>query len=404
MDGVSARRHLSADEVRRAVLAAQGFAAPRPAGAVTVRHGTALLDRVGAVQLDSVNVVARAHELTFFARFGDHPRDLSARLIRSGRAFEFWGHEASLLDVGLQPALRWRMEEAKRGAMWGGLIDVARDHPEYVDRVRATVRDRGPISARHLEDRGAKPDHMWGWDRGKKALEYLFWTGEVTAWRTPTFERVYDLTERALPREVIDAPTPSESDARKGLLLRAARAFGVATAADLADAFRQRRPVARPLVAELVEEGRLEEVAVDGWRDAAFRIPGARTPRAVDACALLTPFDSLMWERDRVLRIFDFHYRIEIYVPAPKRVHGYYVLPFLLGDRLVARVDAKADRRRGALVLPGAWGEPGIDPGAVSEALATEATRLAGFLGLERVEVGRRGDLATSLRRAVGRG
>lgn len=401
---MSPQRHLSIDEVRRAVLAAQGFAQPRPSGAVTVRHGTALLDRVGAVQLDSVNVVARAHELTFFARFGDHPRDLSARLIRSGRAFEFWGHEASLLDVRLQPALRWRMEEAKRGAMWGGLVDVARDHAEYVDRVRATVRDRGPISARHLEGRGAKPDHMWGWDRGKRALEYLFWTGEVTAWRTPNFERVYDLTERALPQEVIDAPTPTEADARKGLLLRAARAFGVATAADLADAFRQKRPVARPLVTELVEEGRLEEVVVDGWREPAYRIPGARVPRAVAACALLTPFDSLMWERDRVERIFGFRYRIEIYVPAPKRVYGYYVLPFLLGDRLVARVDAKADRGRGALLLLGAWGESGIDRGAVSEALAIEGRRLAGFLGLDRIEVGRRGDLAAPLRRALGRG
>jgi uncharacterized protein YcaQ len=355
------------------------------------------------VQLDSVNVVARAHELTLFARFGDHPRDLSARLIRQGRAFEFWGHEASLLDVRLQPALRWRMEEARRGAMWGGLVEVAREHPEYVDRVREAVRDRGPLSARHLEDRGVRPDHMWGWDRGKKALEYLFWTGEITAWRTPNFERVYDLTERALPRPVLEAPTPTEPEARKVLLLRAARAFGVATAADLADAFRQKRPVVRPLVAELVEDGELEEVAVDGWRDRAYRVPGARVPRRIDACALLTPFDSVMWERDRVERIFGFRYRIEIYVPAPRRVHGYYVLPFLLGDRLVARVDAKADRARGVLRLPGAWAEPGADGGEVAAALAGEAGRLAGFLGLDGVEVGRRGDLAGPLRRALAR-
>lgn len=394
---------LRLDEVRRIVLGAQGFAKPRPTGGVTVRHAASLLDRVAAVQLDSVNVIARAHELTFFARFGDHPRDLAARLIRRGDAFEFWGHEASLIDVRLQPALRWRMEEAKRGAMWGGLVDVVLEHPEYVDRVREAVRDRGPISARHLEDRGVKPDHMWGWDRGKKALEYLFWTGEITAWRTPTFERVYDLTERALPQDVVDTPTPSEADARKILLLRAARAFGVATAADLADAFRQRRPVVRPLVAELVEDGALEEVRVEGWRNPAYRIPGSPVPRRVDACALLTPFDSLMWERDRVERIFGFRYRIEIYVPAPRRTYGYYVLPFLLGDRLVARVDAKADRATGRLLLPGAWAEPGVDHGAVAAALATEAVRLARFLGLDRVVVGRRGDLARSLHRAVGR-
>lgn len=394
---------LRADQVRRTVLGAQGFARSRPSGPVTMRHAGAFLDRVAAIQLDSVNVIARAHELTLFARFGDHPRDLADRLVAAGRGFEFWGHEASIIDVTLQPALRWRMEEAKRGQMWGGLIEIARDHADYVDRVRATVRDRGPLSARHLEDRGTKPDHMWGWDRGKKALEYLFWTGELTAWRTANFERVYDLTERALPREVVGTPTPDERDARKVLLLRAARAFGIATAADLADAFRQKRPVARPLVAELVEDGALEEVTVEGWRTPAYRIPGTPVPRVVDACALLTPFDSVMWERDRVERIFDFHYRIEIYVPAPKRTYGYYVLPFLLGDRLVARVDAKADRKGGALLLPGAWGEPGIDVDEVTIALAGEATRLAHFLGLDRVEVGRGGDLARSLRAAVER-
>lgn len=394
---------LRADQVRRTVLGAQGFARARPTGPITVRHGAAVLERVGAIQLDSVNVVARAHELTLFARLGDHPRDLADRLIARGRAFEFWGHEASVIDVALQPSLRWRMEEARRGVMWSGLVEVARDHPDYVARVRDAVRERGPISARHLEDRGVKPDHMWGWDRGKKALEFLFWTGEVTAWRTPTFERVYDLTERALPPAIVDAPTPDERDARKHLLVRAARAFGIATAADLADAFRQRRPVVRPLVAELVEDGALEEVTVEGWRAAAYRIPGTPVPRRVDACALLTPFDSLMWERDRVERIFGLRYRIEIYVPAPQRIHGYYVLPFLLGDRLVARVDAKADRRRSRLLLPGAWAEPGVAPEAIAGALADEAGRLARFLGLDGVEVGRRGDLATSLRRAVSR-
>lgn len=394
---------LRADQVRRSVLAAQGFGRGRPAGAITLRHGRAVLERVGAIQLDSVNVVARAHELTLFARLGHHPRDLADRLVRRGRAFEFWGHEASIIDVALQPALRWRMDEARRGVMWGGLLEVARDHPAYIDRVREVVRDRGPISARHLDDRGVKPDHMWGWDRGKKALEYLFWTGEVTAWRTPTFERVYDLTERALPREVVDAPTPDERDARKALLVRAARAFGVATAGDLADAFRQRRPVARPLVAELAADGALEEVRVDGWREPAYRIPGAGIPQRLDACALLTPFDSVMWERDRVERVFGFHYRIEIYVPAPKRIYGYYVLPFLLGDRLVARIDAKADRRAGVLRIAGAWGEGGIDLDEVATALAGETRDLACFLGLDGVAVGRRGDLADPLRARLAR-
>lgn len=392
---------LSADEARRVVLGAQGFSVARPSGAATLRHATSLLSRVGAVQLDSVNVIARAHELTLFSRLGDHPRDLAQRLISSGRAFEYWGHEASLLAVELHPLLRWRMEAARNGEIWSGLSDVFEEQPDYVGRVLKEITNRGPLSARDLPDRGEKAGPWWGWDAGKRALEYLFWTGTVTAWRRANFERVYDLTERALPREVLNAPTPTREDAQKDLLLRAAAAFGVATAADLADAFRIKTPVARPLIAELVEEGALEAIAVEGWRHKAFRIPGTRMPRAVDGRALLAPFDSLMWGRDRVERLFGFHYRLEIYVPAPKRIYGYYVMPFLLGEDLVARVEMKADRKAGVLNVSGAWAEHGVEQGAVAEALASEAASLAQFLGLDRVTLGRRGDLMKPLRSAV---
>ena len=392
---------LSADEARRCVLVAQGLSVARPSGAATLRHATSLLGRVGAVQLDSVNVIARAHELTLFSRLGDHPRDLAERLVSTGRAFEYWGHEASLLPVELHPLLRWRMEAARNGEIWSGLSDVFEEQPDYVERVLKEITIHGPLSARDLPDRGAKAGPWWGWDAGKRALEYLFWTGTVTAWRRPNFERVYDLTERALPSEILNAPTPTREDAQKDLLLRAAAAFGVATAADLADAFRIKAPVARPLIAELVEEGALETIAVEGWKHQAFRAPGTRTPRAVDARALLAPFDSLMWGRDRVERLFGFHYRLEIYVPAPKRVYGYYVMPFLLGEDLVARVEMKSDRKAGVLNISGAWAEPGVELGLVAEALASEASSLSEFLGLDRLTLGRRGDLMKSLRSAV---
>lgn len=392
---------LSIREARRCVLAAQGFSVARPSGGATLRHAITLLSRVGAVQLDSVNVVARAHELTLFSRLGDHPRDLAERLVSTGRAFEYWGHEASLLPLDLHPLLRWRMEAARNGQIWSGLSDVFEEQPEYVERVLKELTIRGPLSARDLPDRGAKAGPWWGWDAGKRALEYLFWTGSVTAWRRPNFERVYDLTERALPSEILNAPTPTRDDAQKDLLLRAAAAFGVATATDLADTFRIKAPVARPLIAELVEEGALEAVNVEGWRHQAFRTPGNRIPRNVAARALLAPFDSLMWGRDRVERIFAFHYRLEIYVPAPKRIYGYYVMPFLLGEDLVARVEMKADRKAGVLHVSGAWAEPGVELGAVAEELAEEASSLAHFLGLNRVTLGPRGDLMKPLRSAV---
>ena len=392
---------LSIRDARRCVLGAQGFSVARPSGAATLRHATSLLGRVGAVQLDSVNVIARAHELTLFSRLGDHPRNLTERLVSTGRAFEYWGHEASLLPVELHPLLRWRMEAARNGEIWSGLSDVFEEQPDYVEGVLKEITNRGPLSARDLPDRGAKAGPWWGWDAGKRALEYLFWTGTITAWRRPNFERVYDLTERSLPSEILNAPTPTREDAQKDLLLRAAAAFGVATAADLADAFRIKAPVARPLIAELVEEGALEAITVEGWKHQAFRMPGTRTPRAVDARALLAPFDSLMWGRDRVERLFGFHYRLEIYVPAPKRVYGYYVMPFLLGEDLVARVEMKSDRKAGVLNISGAWAEPEVELGLVAEALASEASSLAEFLGLDRVTLGRRGDLMKSLRSAV---
>jgi len=333
-----------------------------------------------------------------FARLGAHRRELVREQENAGRLFEYWGHEASLVPMEREPLFRWRMAQAREGVMWPGLSMVAREQPQYIEEVYAQVRDRGPVSANDLsEGTGAKTQPWWGWTDTKIALEYLFWCGRVAARRRASFERVYDLIERMLPAEVLARPTPSEADAKRTLLTLAARSLGIATARDLADYYRIRMPQARPLIPDLVDAGQLVLVAVDGWRDPAFLHRDAVVPRHVDAATLLSPFDSLVWERSRTERLFGFRYRIELYTPAPKRVYGYYVLPFLLGDRIVARVDVKADRAARALLVPGAFAEDGVGSGAVAGPLARELEALAAWLGLERVAVGERGDLAGPL-------
>jgi len=396
------RERLSAAQARRVALAASGFATPRPAE-VSARTMLSTVQRLGVVQIDSVNVLARAHYLPLFSRLGPYDRDRfdQASWRAPRRLFEYWGHEASLLPVALQPLFRWRMARAHAEA-WGGIRRVAVEQPELVARVLEDVRARGPISAAQLseDERPKRTGPWWDWSDVKRAIEYLFWSGQVTSARRRGFERLYDLPERVLPREVIEAPTPSEADAQRELVRLSAGALGVAAARELRDYYRL--PVAgfKERVAELVEAGDLIEVAVEGWKGVAYLAAGARVPRRVEARALLAPFDPLVWERERTERLFGFRYRIEIYVPAPKRVHGYYVLPFLLGDRLVARVDLKADRAAGVLLVQAAFAEAHAPDDTASE-LAAELALMAGWLGLERVVVRDRGDLAPALRRAV---
>ncbi|QXC63040.1 winged helix DNA-binding domain-containing protein [Aquihabitans sp. G128] len=395
---------LSLDLARRIALGAQGFARPRPTGAVDRRHGRKVLDHVGLIQIDSVNVLVRSQELPLFARLGHHRRDLIPQLTQAGDLFEYWGHEASHLPVALQPFLRWRMDDARNGrGTWGGVARIAREQAALVDRVLDQVRER-KLTVGMLDGGGERGEGMWAWSPGKMALEYLFWSGQLTARRGPNFERWYDLPERALPAAVLDAPTPEPREAKKELLLVGARSHGVGTAKDLADYLRLNIPESRPLLAELVAEGRLLPVSVEGWAQPAFLHPEARRPRWVRGRALLSPFDSLVWERARTERIWGFRYRIEIYVPKPKRVHGYYVLPFLLDGELVARVDLKADRQAGRLLVQSAFGEDAIDVGHVVGELAAELAELARFLGLaDGVSVQPRGDLAADLATAVTR-
>ena len=393
---------LSHAEARRVALAAQGFADPRPAGAVDARHVRRVLDRVGLLQIDSVNVLVRSHYLPLHARLGSYPTALLDRLAYARRRsfFEYWGHEASLLPLALQPLMRWRMDRAWRGiGTYGSLARFWAEKADYVRRVLAEVTDRGPIAAGDLSDRSRGEGGWWGWSDGKYALEFLFWAGRVTTATRRNFERLYDLPERVLPADLLAMETPDEADAQRQLMRLAARALGVATERDLRDYFRLPVADARQRLAELAEAGELLPVRVEGWDRPAFLERDARLPRRVSAAALLSPFDSLIWERDRTERLFDFHYRIALYTPAHRRTHGYYVLPFLLGDRLVARIDLKSDRAAGRLLVLASHAEAGVDPGVVAEPLHRELTALAGWLGLGGLTIGPRGDLAPALTR-----
>jgi uncharacterized protein len=386
---------VSIAQARRIALAAQGFTRPLPTGAVDRRHVRRLFTDVGIVQIDSVNVVVRSQELPLWSRLGHHGRELVAGLAADGELFEYWAHEASLLPVERYPLFRWKMA---RDHQWKAIDELQRRQPGYVAEVLAQIRERGPLRAGELRAPGEKTGPWWGWSSGKIALEHLFWKGDISARRLPNFERVYDLTERIIPAAVLAQPAPSADDARRELLRLASRSLGVATAADLCDYYRLNVPATRPHIAELVEAGDLVPVRVAGWKDQAYLARDAAVPRRITAAALLSPFDSLVWFRPRTERLFDFHYRLEIYTPAHKRVYGYYVLPFLLGDALAARVDVKADRKAGALVVPGAFTELGHPPEAVAEELADELRAFAEWLGLDRVVVGGRGDLADPLR------
>jgi uncharacterized protein YcaQ len=392
-----AGRTLSLDQARRVALGAQGFADRRPTGRVDRRHLRRVLDRIGLIQIDAVNVLVRSQELPLFARLGPHPRTLIDDATAAGELFEYWVHEACHVPIDQYPLYRWAMHSHPR---WKGFRRWAEEHPDFVAAVLERVRAEGPLVASDLAMRDRPKEPWWDWDDGKRALEHLFRTGEVAATRrTPDFARLYHAAETLIPLALRDAPAPDERDAKKELLVLAAKYHGVGTAADLADYHRLTHT--RALFAELVEDGRLVPVDVEGWTQPAFMHPDATVPRGVSARALLSPFDPVVWYRDRGERLFGFHYRIEIYVPKPKRRYGYYVLPFLLGDRLVGRVDLKADRSTRTLLVQAAWVEPGEPEPQVAAELAAELTSMAGWLELDRVVVSDRGDLSAPLRRAV---
>lgn len=394
---------------RRIALAAQGFTDPPPSGRPTRQHLRRVLDRTQLLQLDSVNVAVRAHYMPVFSRLGPYDHALvddaawSHTARRPRLLVEYWAHEASLVPVADWPLLRWRMREYEslRGRHW----KAAHAEPRLLDDVLAVVKDSGPIGAGAVEAElgGASRQQGGWWNRSatKHACEYLFAVGELTTGTRQGFERRYDLPERVLPAEVLASPEIAEADAVRELIARSATALGVATESDLRDYYRIKPELGRRAIGELVEQGRLTLVQVDGWRQQAYLAAGARVPRRVRGRALLCPFDPLIWQRSRAERLFGFHYRIEIYVPEPKRIYGYYVFPFLLDGDLVARVDLKADRAAGMLRVHGAFGEPGIDRGLVVGELAAELHTMAMWLGLSGVAVGARGDLVADLAAVV---
>ena len=371
-----------------------------------MRDVQATISRLGQFQIDSINVVTRAHFMPLFSRLGSYDPGLLERAAHRPprRLFEYWGHAASLIDVDLQPLLRFRMQDGFRD-VWPGIERVARENADLVAFVRDEVRARGPISARNLEIEEVRDRSSWGWNWSsvKTVLEWLFYCGDVTsAFRNTQFERVYDLPERVLPAKVLAAPTPDPAESVTGLVRRAAQALGVASEFCLRDYFRTRPAMTRQAIATLVEAGELLPVTIQGWENKLhFVWHETRWPRRIEARALLSPFDSMIFERSRLERLFDFAYRIEVYVPGPKRVYGYYVYPFLLGEHFVARVDLKADRARSVLRVNSAWLEPGHDRACVAAELAAELETLAAWQGLSAVEVLPRGDLAASLAAAA---
>jgi uncharacterized protein YcaQ len=393
---------LSKAQARRIALAAQGFRDPRHA-VPTMRTFARTLERTGVLQVDSVNVLQRAHYMPLYSRMGPYDTALLHRAAqrRPRRVVEYWAHVQAFMPVDLWPVMRHRMASYrdKRGK-WGFVADDA----VLEKSLLAEVAERGASTARDLDDGlpRAKVNWGWNWSETRKTLDFLYMCGELAvAGRNGQFEILYDLPERVLPAAVLARPTPSVEDANRELVRRAARSHGVATARCLADYYRMSTADAAAAVAALVEDGELVPVAVEGWQRPAYLHRDARLPRRVGARALLSPFDPVVWERERTERLFDFRYRIEIYVPKPLREFGYYVLPFLLGDRIVARVDLKADRRAGVLRVVAAFAEQHAPEETAAE-LAAELGALAGWLGLGAIEVGSRGDLAGPLRAAVG--
>ncbi len=397
---------LSASDARRIAVRAQGLDRARPPGPIAVRHLRKAIDATGIVQLDAISVVARTQFVVLFSRVGSYPQSLLHRMSGpGGELFECPGYRAAVLPLRYHPLFRWQaaafaayQSDGRRGAWWQAYQQA---HADYIDAVRHDVAERGPLAASQLLDPRRRRGEWW--ERrsdGRRALEFLFVRGELGAWRTPSFERVYDLIERVIPAPIRSLPTPGPDEAQRALVQSAAQALGVGTAADLAAYHLLEPPVGRARVAELVEAGCLTPVEVEGWRQPAYLDAGARPVKPARTHAtLLSPFDSLIWDRRRTRRLFGFDYRIEVYVPQPKRRFGYYVLPLLVGDRLVARFDLKADRKTSALRVAGAYVEPEVDMAQVAGLAAAELESLGGWLGLQSVTLERRGNLVDALAR-----
>ncbi|RUU56793.1 winged helix-turn-helix domain-containing protein [Mesorhizobium sp. M2C.T.Ca.TU.002.02.1.1] len=392
------KEKISLAMARRIALGAQGFNDPKPGGVPDRRHLARVLSRTGLLQIDSVSAVVRAHYMPLYSRLGPYPLALldNAALSRKRAVFEYWAHEASFLPVETYPLMRWRMQRAEQGdEMYLGLAKWGRERKAMIDEIYKEVADRGPIAASDIEGHKGNGG-WWGWSEAKHAFEWLFWAGRITTAYRRGFERYYDLPERVLPQAVLDLPVPSVEDAHRELLRISARAHGIATYGDLRDYFRLAPGDTKDRIEELVGAGELLPVKVEGWEKTAYLHKDARIPRRIEARALLAPFDPVVFERTRTEKLFGFRYRIEIYTPAEKRQYGYYVLPFLLGDRIVARIDLRADRPASVLRVHAAYAEAGA-PAETAAQLFDELKQMQAWLGLEAIEVTPAGDLGPAL-------
>jgi uncharacterized protein YcaQ len=393
---------LSADEARRIALAAQGFDRKRPKKP-TRQHLRRMFDDVGVVQIDTVNVLVRAHEMTVFSRLGPYPRGWLDQAVADGELFEYWAHGTSYIPTEHQHLHRWRQAHYSDHPSPHSIV-VRK--PEVVAGILSQVKRRGPLHLSEIEGRVKKRNSQWwDWDDAKQALEHLFVTGQLAVTRRPDFGKLFHLPEQVIPGAALATPTPAVETARKELTLQAARALGVATVNEIAFVHYQRLPKARAWIDELVEEGRLVRAEVEGWRKPAFLHPEAaeRAPKSFSGRHLVGPFDPLMWNRERIGRVFQFDYVLEIFVPAAKRLWGYYVYPFLYNGHFAARVDLKADRQAGVLRVQAAYVEPDLDNPhdrpEVAEALVAELGDVAAWLALDSVGAVDRGDLAGELHR-----
>jgi hypothetical protein len=386
-------------------LAAQGFAVPDRGGKVSWAQMAPMIRRLRLLQIDSVNVLVRSHYLPLYSRLGGYPREtLDERSFgqKKRALFECWAHEASLLPLELHPLMRWRMARARAGdGTYVQMDRFGREERAYLREVLDFVTRNGPTAAAEVPGGGKAAGGWWGWSRGKLALETLFDQGHLTTATRQGFERLYDIPERVIPAEILNLATPAEADAIRRLLDLSGEALGIATEIDLRDYFRLPIAATKTALAELVEEGRLKPVKVEGWKQQAYLHRDAKLARKAGGTALLSPFDPVVWERSRAERLFDFHYRIEIYTPAKKRKFGYYVLPFLHRDRIAGRVCLKADRQAGLLRANASHHESHAEPQEAAAALAEELRLMAGWLALTGVEVGPQGNLARALRRAI---
>ena len=386
---------LSPAAARRVALAAQGFGKPRPAS-VGTRQLNLLLQRLQVLQLDSVNVFERSHYLPAFARLGHYDKADLDRLLfgRSSGYTEYWAHVAALIPTGDWPLFRWRMDAMRE--KYGAPGTWFAEHPEIIAWVKAELAANGPLRASQLEhETGKGAGGWWGWSATKQALEYLWLFGEVVSAGRERFERTYALTEQRMPSHVLDAHV-AKDDAQRTLALQSVQALGIGTVSDIADVYRLRNDDTKARLGELVDAGAVVTVAVDGWKQPAFMLPGTVIPRSVTAAAFLSPFDPVVWERDRALRMFDFHYRIEIYTPEPKRQYGYYTLPVLVDDAIVGRIDLKNDRQNHVLRVQSAWREPHA-PRGIEQRIVPLLEEVSLWQDHERVEFTGRGDLAADL-------